>query len=69
MEHIAEEVETESEVKPSLKTLTAEEVTVDKLVIAKQVGVLIDGGASHNVYYSATIPDGAIEREVELAHG
>ena len=32
-------------------------------------GVLIDGGASHNVYYSAEIPKGAVERDVELAHG
>ena len=30
---------------------------------------MIDGGASHNVYYSAVIPEGAVEREVELAHG
>ena len=40
-------------------------------MLAAQVGegVLIDGGASHNVYYSATIPEGAVEREVELAYG
>ena len=30
---------------------------------------MIDGGASHNVYYSAVIPAGAVEREVELAYG
>ena len=30
---------------------------------------MIDGGASHNVYYSATISEGAEEREVDLAHG
>ena len=68
-EHIAGEVGTGTEVRPSLKTPAVEEVTVDKLAIAKQVGVLIDGGASHNVYYSATIPEGAIEKELELAHG
>ena len=37
--------------------------------MAKEAGVLIDGGASHNVYYSATVPEGAEERDVDLAHG
>ena len=31
--------------------------------------VLLDGGASHNVYYSPTIPEGSFEKKVELAHG
>ena len=31
--------------------------------------VLLDGDASRNVYYNPEIPEGAIEREVELAHG
>ena len=31
--------------------------------------VLLDGGASHHVYYSPTIPEGSFERQVELAHG
>ena len=31
--------------------------------------VLLDGGASHHVYYSPTIPEGAVERQVDLAHG
>ena len=31
--------------------------------------MLLDGGASHNVYYSAKIPPGAVEKEVDLAHG
>ena len=30
---------------------------------------MLDGGASHNVYYSPDIPDGAVKKEVELAHG
>ena len=42
---------------------------MEKLAAADQEGVLIDGGASHNVYYSAVIPEGADEREVELAYG
>ena len=31
--------------------------------------VFLDGGASHNVYYSPEVPDGAVKKEVELAHG
>ena len=31
--------------------------------------VLLDGGAGHNVYYSPDVPDGAVKKEVELAHG
>ena len=31
--------------------------------------VLLDGGASHDVYHSQAIPEGAVEKEVELAHG
>ena len=31
--------------------------------------VLLDGGASHNVYYSSEIPEGSIKKQVELAHG
>ena len=45
------------------------EVSVEKLALTVDEGVLIDGGASLNVYYSAEIPKGAVERDVELAHG
>ena len=31
--------------------------------------VLLDGGASHNVYYSTKVPEGAVKRQVEFAHG
>ena len=31
--------------------------------------VLLDGGASHHVYYSSKIPEGSFERQVDLAHG
>ena len=37
--------------------------------IACRSGVLLDGGASHHVYYSSKIPDGSIKKQVELAHG
>ena len=31
--------------------------------------VLLDGGASHNVYFAPKIPEGAQKRDIELAHG
>ena len=37
--------------------------------MACRSGVLLDGGASHNVYYSSEIPEGSIKKHVELAHG
>ena len=69
MEHIAQQAEKEREVTPSLKTLAFAGVSVDKSLLVRRAGVLIDGGASHNVYYSATVPEGAEERDVDLAHG
>ena len=38
-------------------------------VAANQVRVLLDGGAKHNVYYSSKIPQGAVKKQVDLAHG
>ena len=51
--------------KPSLSTMAVEE---DKDIV-KQINVLLDGGASHHVYYGPKVPEGALEREVGLAHG
>ena len=31
--------------------------------------MFLDGGASHNVYYGPKITDGALKRDIELAHG
>ena len=31
--------------------------------------VLLDGGASHNVFYGPSIPEGSKEKSVDLAHG
>ena len=31
--------------------------------------VLLDGCASHNVYFAPKIPEGAQKRDIELAHG
>ena len=38
-------------------------------VSSKRVNILLDGGASHNVYFGPKIPKGALRREVELASG
>ena len=69
MEHIAQETEKEKGIVPALRTLALEEICFDRSLLARQTGVLIDGGASHNVYYSAIVPEGAEERDVDLAHG
>ena len=69
MEIIANEVDAEQDVRPSLKALGIDTISADKLAVSRQVGVMIDGGASHRVYYSASIPEGALEKDVELAHG
>ena len=37
--------------------------------IACRTRVLLDGGASHNVYYSSEIPEGSVKKRVELARG
>ena len=61
--------------KPSLNTLGFEAEENPRIEEAqtsnftRRTKVLLDGGASHNVYFSPKIPDGAIEKEVELAHG
>ena len=52
-----------------MKALTLKEASAGKLAATVEDGVLIDGGASHNVYYSAVVPEGVVEREVELAYG
>ena len=54
---------------PYAQAITLRKFTVEKLAALASEGVLIDGGTSHNVYYSGVIPKGAIEREVELAYG
>ena len=41
----------------------------DEVVCIKRLTVLLDGGASHHVYYGPKIPEGALRRQVELAHG
>ena len=31
--------------------------------------VLLDGGATHHVFYSREVPDGAEDKDIDLAHG
>ena len=58
-----------------LATITGDTVNLSSLALEqegtfiKSTNVLLDGGASHHVYYSPSIPKGAVRREVELAHG
>ena len=61
--------------KTEISTLGCEDAQTPRVTealttnIGKKNMVLLDGGASHNVYYSSQIPEGAIKKEVELAHG
>ena len=61
--------------KVATATLTDDAVNLSSLALEqegtfiKSSAVLLDGGASHHVYYSPTVPKGAVKREVELAHG
>ena len=72
--YIDEEDKQQNE-KPSLSSLAIDVEERPQVVEAQtpdfidRTNVLLDGGASHNVYYSPKIPDGALKREVELAHG
>ena len=52
-------IDSEEGLKPNLNQLPAN--------ICK-TRVLLGGGASHNVYYSPDVPNGAVKKE-ELAHG
>ena len=65
MRKYAEELEKEQQEGLSLSSLALGESDI----CVKRADVLLDGGASHHVYYSPTIPEGSIKREVELAYG
>ena len=65
MKKMAEDNDKENEEKSSLSTIAVDE----QINIVKRVNVLLDGGASHHVYYGPKAPEGALRREVELAHG
>ena len=65
MKKYAEEETKEQQERLSLSSLAVEE----EVVSIKRTNVLLDGGASHHVYYGPKIPEGALRRQVELAHG
>ena len=65
MQKYAEELAKEQQESLSLSSLALE----DGDVCIKRADVLLDGGASHHVYYSPTIPEGSFKRQVELAYG
>ena len=55
----------ESTKKPYSSSLTIDE----KKERIYRIKVFLDRGASHNVYYGPKIPEGALKRDIELAHG
>ena len=65
MQKCAKDLAKEQQENPFLSSLALEDETVG----IKKAEVLLDGGASHHVYYSPTIPEGSLKRQVELAHG
>ena len=65
MQKCAENLEKEQQENPFLSSLALE----DKDLSLKKAEVLLDGGASHHVYYSPVRPEGSYERQVELAYG
>ena len=65
MQKCAEEATKEQQEGLSLSSLALE----NEVIRIKKADVLLDGGASHHVYYSPSIPEGALKRQVELAHG
>ena len=69
METLSKVVDQEMAQQPSIKMIKASsgiEVNTDTIGVRK---ILLDGGASHDVYHSRTIPNGSVEKDVELAHG
>ena len=76
MENYVLESQAERKALASIKALKNDENSLSLQICSNQVPaivcksrVLLDGGASHNVYYSSEIPEGSIKKDVELAHG
>ena len=65
MMKFAYEDKKEEDIRLSLSSLTID----NEPVSIKRVNILLDGGASHNVYFGPKLPEGASRRDVELAHG
>ena len=68
MENFALERQAEGQTSPTVKVMQKQEAE-ESSPMACRSGVLLDGGASHHVYYSSEIPEGSIRKQVELAHG
>ena len=66
METCVNKTQVDSE-NPMLKCVLGKSEICDESI--NRVGVLLDGGASHNVFLSPKIPTGAVCKDVELAHG
>ena len=69
LETLSRVVDQEIAQQPSIKMIKVgneKEVKNEMLSVRK---ILLDGGASHDVYHSRTIPEGAVEKDVEVAHG
>ena len=60
------QMEQEDRDDPTVKTI---EATGEHALSVKSSCVLLDGGASHDVYHNTEIPEGAQQRRVDLAHG
>ena len=72
MEKFAKAKIEEEKTTPKISTLEVQDdprITAQTSIGTKNDLVLLDGGASHNVYYSPTIPEGAVEKKIELARG
>ena len=63
------DAEEEEEAEPTLRSLEVKAANGTDIQNVSKMRVLLDGGASHNVYYRTEIPPGAVQKDVELAHG
>ena len=68
MQDLALERQAEGQTSATVKVMQKQEAE-EFPPTACRSGVLLDGGASHHVYYSSEIPEGSIKKQVELARG
>ena len=67
MQSYVKETDVEEEVEPTLKSLEIRVGNQAELMNVSKLGVLLDGGASHNVNYSAKTPPGVVEKRSGLS--
>ena len=58
MKKYADEEKKEEDIRLSLSSLTIN----NEPVSIKRINILLDGGASHNVYFGPKVPEGALRR-------